>query len=112
MGNSLEKTRLSLHKTLLDILGSEISLYYQPPESIKLKYPCVIYNLNNEDILYSDDVAYFKVYGFSCILIDYDPASEYFDKLNSIEYSHFDRFYIADNLNHWSFDLSCITKED
>ena len=38
-------TRLELQEKLETLLGSE-NVYFQPPESIKLKYPCIVYSLD------------------------------------------------------------------
>ena len=35
--------RLQFHRILCEILGSEY-VYFQPPESKKLHYPCIVYN--------------------------------------------------------------------
>ena len=35
--------RLQLHEELCSVLGSR-NVYFQPPETIKLTYPCIIYS--------------------------------------------------------------------
>ena len=35
-------SRLNLHNSLIEALGTK-SVYFQPPESVKLVYPCIIY---------------------------------------------------------------------
>ena len=36
------KTRYELHEFLCEILGSR-NVYFQPPESVKMKYPAIVY---------------------------------------------------------------------
>ena len=38
--------RIDLYNLLVGILGTR-NVYYQPPESLKLKYPCIVYNRRN-----------------------------------------------------------------
>lgn len=38
-------SRLLLQEKLEEILGSD-HVYYQPPETIKLRYPCIVYSLD------------------------------------------------------------------
>ena len=40
------KTRLELDEELVKILGSK-NVYFQPPESLKLNYPAIVYSLSN-----------------------------------------------------------------
>ena len=53
------KNRLDLHKIFQDILGSK-NVYFQPPESIKMKYPAIKYSLDDIDKLSGDNIAYAK----------------------------------------------------
>ena len=50
-------SRLELQSKLEDILGSE-NVYFQPSESLKLKYPCIVYDLENTDVQRADNKAY------------------------------------------------------
>ena len=47
-------SRLSLQGELEEILGST-NVYFQPPASVKLKYPCIIYELTNTDVRRADN---------------------------------------------------------
>ena len=38
--------RLELHEILCTILGSR-NVYFQPPESIKMNYPAIVYGLDD-----------------------------------------------------------------
>lgn len=42
---------------------------------------------------------------YKITLIDDDPDSELPDKLETFPLCQFDRFYPADNLNHWVYNL-------
>ena len=47
-------SRLKLQEELEEILGSK-NVYFQPPASVKLKYPCIIYELTNTDVKRADN---------------------------------------------------------
>lgn len=97
--------RIKLGKGLRKALGSD-NVYFQSPESVKMKYPAIRYSLDDIETDNADDMKYSKNRRYSVILMDYDVDSEVVDKiLTSFEYCSFDRFYVSDNLNHWVFTL-------
>ncbi|WP_300899399.1 hypothetical protein [Turicimonas muris] len=98
------RSRLELQKLLEDILGSR-NVYFQPPESIKIKYPCIIYERSDESVEYADNVKYRKHKLYSITIIDKDPDSEFPDKIEDIEYCEFERSFANDNLNHFVYRL-------
>ena len=65
------KNRLDLHKFFQDILGSK-NVYFQPPESIKMKYPAIRYSLYDIDKLSGDNIAYAKTNRYNVIVISDD----------------------------------------
>lgn len=81
------------------------AVYFQPPPSVKLVYPCIIYVLDKIDTKHADDKPYLNKKGYSVTIIDKDPDSEIPDMLSTMPLSRFDRAYTADNLNHWVFSL-------
>lgn len=99
MGN-----RLDLHEELVEILGSRY-VYFQPPETVKILYPCIIYWINDIDTKHADNKSYINVKRYTITIIDKDPDSMIPDKLLTMSLCTFDRFYTADNLNHWVFNL-------
>lgn len=99
------KTRQEMLQTKLEeILGSE-NVYFQPPESIKMKYPCIIYQLQSYDLRYADNIVYKKKRRWRLTVVDKDPQSEIVDKIVDLPYCYFDRFFTKDGLNHWSLSL-------
>ena len=98
-------SRLSLQSELETILGSEF-VYYQPPESIRLTYPCIIYRKINWHTRHADDKLYKMMPQYELIAIDKDPEADWDVKLlTNFKYIRFVRSYTADNLNHWVFEL-------
>jgi len=89
--------RLSLHQ-LLETFADNV--YFQPPENIELKYPCIIYKRDFADTKFADDKPYNHTKRYMVTVIDQDPDSEIPDKVAAMPMSLFNRFYTADNLNH------------
>ena len=100
----MAKSRLELHETLCDILGSR-NVYFQPPSTLTMKYPCIVYSLSDMDNVNADNVLYLKHKRYSIIAISKDPDSELPDKVAELPYCDLNRFYTADNLNHWVFSM-------
>lgn len=59
-------SRLKLQKELEEVLGTaglpkeKTRVYFQPPSSTKLEYPCIIYELSRTDVTPADNIKYKK----------------------------------------------------
>ena len=97
-------SRLELQTLLEETLGSR-NVYFQPPDSITMKYPAIVYsrnsirNRNANNGVYNQDISY------SITVIDKNPDSEIVTKVSQLPMCRFDRHYKADNLNHDVFTL-------
>ena len=96
--------RLELHELLCELLGSQ-NVYYQPPESIKMSYPAIVYSRNNIRNRYANDLVYNQLLAYAVTVIDEDPDSEIVEKISKLPFSSFDRHYTVDNLNHDTFTI-------
>lgn len=97
--------RLELHDILCDLLGSD-HVYFQPPESVRLSYPCIIYSRENGDSQFADNTTYAFSYRYQLIYIDRNPDSDFPVRLLSkLPKCVYDRHFTADNLNHEVFKL-------
>ena len=97
-------SRLKLHEELCELLGSR-NVYFQPPASVRMRYPAIVYSRNRIDNVHADNEVYNQNYSYSLIVIDEDPDSEIVFKVSKLPRCSFDRHYVADNLNHDSFTL-------
>lgn len=70
-----------------------------------MKYPAIVYQLADEDRFFADNIPYIKAKRWTVTVIDKNPDSEIPDRLSEMRYSSFDRFYTADNLNHFAFTI-------
>lgn len=103
--NPIKNRRIQLNQMLVDILGSE-NVYFQPPSTIKMKYPCIVYNLSDIDSRFADNIPYFKKRRYSVTVIDRDPDSVIRDKMAELKNCAFERGFTADNLYHYVFNLT------
>lgn len=97
-------SRPSLQIILEDILKTR-NTYFQPPESVRMNYPAIVYSLGNIDKLHANDATYKLLTAYEIVLIDKNPDTEFLAPILALPYCSFDRFYRADNLNHWVFTL-------
>jgi len=99
MGN-----RLALHNILVSVLGS-INVYFQPPPTFEMSYPCIVYSRNDIETTYADNNPYNHKKQYSVTVIDEDPDSPTPDKVAELPLCSFNRAFKADNLNHDVFTL-------
>ena len=94
-----------MHEELCELLGSK-NVYFQPPETIKLKYPCIVYSKASPNIKRANDGIYKGTNRYNIVHIDVDPDSGMPDKiLHHFQMCSFDRAYISNNLNHNALSL-------
>lgn len=98
------KTRLEVQTVLEDLMGSR-NVYYQPPESLKINYPCVVYSINKLNNDFANNDIYKQDHFYELVLIDSNPDSEYFKKMCLLPNFKFKNYYVSDNLNHFVFNI-------
>lgn len=96
--------RLQLHELLVNVLGSR-NVYFQPPSTIKMQYPAIIYARKTMNVRYADDIKYNNNVAYTITLIDTNPDSEIVNKINDLPFCKYTQHYTADNLNHDVFEL-------
>lgn len=97
-------TRLELHDILCDILGTD-HVYFQPPASIRMTYPAIVYSLDYIWTPKADDKSYLRNNRYEVKYISRDPDNGVIDMMLKLPYCTFDRRLVADNLYHDCFDL-------
>ncbi len=96
--------RLDLQTKLETLLGSH-NVYYQPPASVRMKYPAIVYSRSNIENRHADDGIYMQSHFYELIVIDEDPDSEVVGKVSKLPCCRFNRHYTSDNLNHDAFTI-------
>lgn len=96
--------RLKLHQILRDVLGTG-NVYFQPPENLQMKYPCIIYGRVKPNTKYANNDLYAQTKRYKVTVVDKNPDSLIPDKVARLPLCIFDRHYNKDNLNHDVFIL-------
>lgn len=96
------RTRLELHEILKQITDN---VYFQPPESLKMHYPCIVYERSGGDTQFADNNPYVFAKRYKITIIDKNPDSSIVDKISKISKCVYDRHYVTENLNHDVFNL-------
>lgn len=81
------------------------NVYFQPPPSLKMKYPAIKYERIKFDKSHADDMTYIAINGYKVTVMDFDPESEVSDKVSKMQHCEFDTHYTADGLNHDVYTL-------
>lgn len=98
----MARSRLELQAILEGITPN---VYFQPPASLQMSYPCIRYERDGSGNQNADDLPYRTAKRYQITVIDRNPDSNLPDQVEALRYSGFDRWFAADNLNHWVFNL-------
>jgi hypothetical protein len=96
--------RLDLQTLLETLLGSE-NVYFQPPPSFTMLYPCIVYNRSNIRSRSGDNQPYKLDNQYTITVIDANPDSDIPIKVAKLPQCAFDRHFTSDNLNHDVFNI-------
>lgn len=96
----------NLRDVLQGILGPSGKVYYCPPESVKLEYPCVIFRPDKYEKRNADNSAYkvSKRYSITLIYREED-ADDLVSDFLKLQYCSHNRHFESDNLNHEVFTI-------
>lgn len=97
--------RLILQKKLEEILGSR-NVYFQPPEGVKMNYPCFVYQLSGANIIDADDTVYRYQSRYTMTAIVRKPDEIKPESIiAALSHCRFDRHFTSDGLHHFVFTL-------
>lgn len=97
-------TRFELQTLLETLLGSR-NVYFQPPESIKIAYPCIIYRRIAISARYASNILYLHKKKYQLTIIDRNPENAILDEMIRLPLCSFQRGFTVDNLNHDVYNL-------
>lgn len=96
--------RLDLQNLLVFLLGSP-NVYFQPPPTLQMEYPCIVYRRDYKHTEFADDQPYKHRKRYEVTVMDRNPDSDIPEKIAGLKMCLFDRHFTADNLNHDVFKL-------
>lgn len=85
--------------------GITENVYFQPPASISMLYPCIVYQRDGSDAKFADNSPYHNTKRYQVTVIDRNPDSTIPDAVEELPLCRFDRYFAADGLNHHIFIL-------
>lgn len=104
------KNRLKLQETLEQIMASqdlpENRVFFQPPENVRLEYPCIIYIRTQVATSHADNAPYRRTKRYQVTVIDRDPDSPLPDLVGGLPGAAFVTHFANDNLNHDIYNVN------
>lgn len=100
----MNKARLDL-QSFLETLKGDRNVYFQPPASVQMKYPAIVYKLADINNIHADNLAYLQGVAYQVTYITKNPDDVMIRTLSQLPMCNFDRFFVTDNLNHYFFTL-------
>ena len=94
--------RLQL-QTLLESLTAHV--YFQPPPNDRMQYPCIVYSRDGSSADRADNELYRRAKRYQVTVIDRNPDTTLPDLVEELPYCRFERFFPAEGLNHFVFNL-------
>jgi hypothetical protein len=96
---------LSELQAILKGLDGVEDAYIQAPTT-GMKYPCIVIERDAPtNVSFADNVKYVLKKAYSVIVVDRDPQSLIPDYVEGLPHSRFERYYRADGLHHFAFQL-------
>ena len=100
----MARSRVELDRILRSTLGTS-NVYFDPPESFKLKYPCIVYSLGSHYEVFADDKRFINMKRYTLTYITQNADDPMVDTLEQLRYCHLSRPYVADGLFHYAYDI-------
>jgi hypothetical protein len=97
-------SRLALQAILESLLGSR-NVYFQPPASVTMQYPAIVYSLATIDNTFANNIVYTQERAYQITVVDKNPESAISSRVSKLAKCRFNRFFVSDNLNHWVYNL-------
>lgn len=96
------RPRSQLHQVLKEITPH---VYFQPPNGLKMVYPCIIYQRDSSRVLHANNDLYRQTKRYSVTVVDRNPDSPLPDVVERLPLCSYNRFFASDDLNHDVFTL-------
>lgn len=100
----MARTRLELHAFLKEYCNTE-NVYFQPPPSMMMKYPAIVYHVTQRRKIPANNHTYLKYVTYEVTVIDKNPESSIASLIEELPMCTFDRSFTSDNLNHFVYTL-------
>lgn len=87
------------------LIGND-NVYFQPPESLEMQYPCIRYQLSGIKQTKANNKLYNYTQEYEVVYITREPDSKLVDEmLGAFEMISFKNAMVVDNLYHYRYKL-------
>ena len=100
----MPKTRLDF-QAFLEALKGDRNVYFQPPPSVRMSYPAIVYHLSDIENEKADNLSYLQHVSYDLVYITKNPDDPMIKTISKLPMCMFNRFYTAENLNHYSYTI-------
>lgn len=102
--------REDLHLALKEVCDSyAMNLYFEPPASMRIDYPCVIYEFAYPDTTRADNTSYLNKQKFQVSVITKQADTDaHYAIVKTIDNSRFRDIRVEDGLYHFIIDVTII----
>lgn len=97
--------RRLLLQTLLEECAGNSNVYFQPPPTVRMQYPAIVYTRDLSNTQFADNAPYRRTKRYMVTVIDQDPDSPIPDKVAELPMCTHSRSYAAKQLHHDVFDV-------
>jgi hypothetical protein len=97
--------RLELQAILEALAGVGQKVYFQPPASVQMVYPCIVYERDRLSTIFADNNPYRHLQRYQVTVIDREADSVLIPKVAALPLCVSNRHYTANGLHHDAFTL-------
>lgn len=99
------QNRLDFQTLLEETSGLADDTWFQAPGKEGLRYPCLIYSLDDEKAQFADNHPYNRRQRYQITVIDRDPDTLIPGKIADLPLTSFQRAFVAGNLHHFIYTM-------
>lgn len=98
----MARPRLELQELLEEYCDA---VYFQPPSSKRINYPCIVYNRSTDYINRANDKLYMKEKMYRVTVMDKNPDSDIADRLQELPWAVIISRDVIDNIYHTTLNI-------
>lgn len=96
--------REELNEIFVGFLGTR-QVYFQPDDKILINYPAIIYEMDDQDVIYADNRSHRRIDRYQVTIIDRKPDVPVSRQIEELPMCTFSRAFAKDGLNHRIYSL-------
>lgn len=98
----MARPRVELQELLKEYCDT---VYFQPPSSIRINYPCIVYNRSTDYINRANNSLYMKEKLYRVTVMDKNPDSDIADKLQELPWAVIISRDVIDNIYQTTLNI-------